>query len=126
MSGWRPCVHGARTRWHEQGVTGFLTTKPAAPNPKVYRWTPPSREARAAELMRAEREARYAELKLYSFAILQCFAATGVGCVIAGFGFAIYDPEMGQILVLSGSIVSLSGNMFALGRLAIRIDRGEV
>ena len=96
------------------------------PNPKVYRWTPPSREARAAELMRAEREARCAELKLYGFAILQCFAATGVGCVIAGFGFAIYDPEMGQILLLSGSIVSLSGNLIALGRLAIRIDRGDV
>lgn len=101
-------------------------TESAAPNPKVYRWTPPSREARAAELMRAEREARYGEWKLYGFALLQCFASTGVGCVIAAFGFHIFDPDMGQILVLSGSIVSLSGNLIALGRLAVRVDRGDV
>jgi len=101
-------------------------TNSSGPNPKVYRWTPPSKEARAAELMRAEREARYAELKLYGYAVLQCFAATGVGCVIAGFGFHITDPELGQIFLLSGAIVSLNGNLVALGRLAIRVDQGDV
>jgi hypothetical protein len=99
--------------------------RPLAP-PPLYTWTPPSPEERAAELQRAEREARRAEWKLYGFALLQCFASTLAGLVLAGFAFAITDPELGQILLLSGSIVSWSGNLFALGRLAIRVERGDV
>ena len=97
----------------------------APPDRAVYRWTPPSPEARAAELMRADREARWVELKLYGFALLQCFASTAVGCVVAGFGFAVTDPELGRILLLAGSILSLAGNMAALWRLAVRVGLGE-
>ncbi|HEY3288088.1 MAG TPA: hypothetical protein VGJ96_13300 [Gemmatimonadaceae bacterium] len=94
--------------------------------PSLYKWTPPSPEARAAELQRAEREARHGEWKLWGFALLQCFTATLIGCIIAGAGFAVTDPELGEILLLSGMIVSWSGNLFALGRLAVRVDRGDV
>jgi hypothetical protein len=99
--------------------------RPLAP-PPLYKWTPPSPEERAAELQRAERAARIGEWKLYGYCIVQCFAATFVGCVIAGFGFAVTDPETGQILLLAGGIVSWTGNLMALGRLAIRVDRGDV
>lgn len=94
--------------------------------PPCYKWTPPSPEKRAAELQRLERDARIGEWKLYGFALLQCFAATVIGCTIAGYGFYVTDPELGKILLLSGMIVSWSGNLFALGRLAARVERGDV
>jgi len=94
--------------------------------PPLYKWTPPSPEARAAELRRLEREARLGEWKLYGYAILQCFLATSAGCVIAGYGFHVTDPELGEILLLSGGLVSWIGNLFALGRLALRVERGDV
>ncbi len=62
---------------------------------------------------------------MYGFALLQCFASTLIGCVIAGFAFATDDPELGRILLPLGMIISWSGNLFALGRLAVRVDRGE-
>jgi len=73
-----------------------------------------------------EREARRAEWRLYLFAILQCFLATLAGCAIAGAGFATTDRELGEILLLTGSLVSWTGNLAVLGRLAIRVDEGDV
>lgn len=94
--------------------------------PPPWKWTPPTPEERAAELARAEREARRAELKLYAIALLLCFTFTLIGCIIAGFGFAVNDVETGQILLYSGLLVSNIGNVASLGWLAIRVDRGDV
>ncbi len=94
--------------------------------PPFYTWTPPSLEERAAELMRLEHDARRAEWKLYGFAALQCVAATVTGCVVAGAGFAVSDPELGRVLLLSGLLVSWTGNVAALARLAIRVENGDV
>ncbi len=95
-------------------------------SPSFFKWTPPPPEQRAAELQRAERQARRAEWKLYVFAIGQCFVATLAGCAVAGAAFATTDRELGEILRLSGMIISWTGNLVALGRLWVRIDQGDV
>ncbi|MEA3247533.1 MAG: hypothetical protein U9Q74_15375 [Gemmatimonadota bacterium] len=87
----------------------------------------PTKEERAAELLRAERVAWRDRLKDAIRTGLECFAWCAVGLFLVGYAVHVTDEKTGQVAFYGGLVIGNSGIVASLYFAFLRArDRGDV
>ena len=80
----------------------------------VYHQPIPTREERAAQLQRLERQAARDSFRELVFTSVCCFAWTLVAYVLVAFAFHTTDKQTGGLLFYGGLSVGYAGNFVTL------------